>query len=321
MTDQAEPLLSPDETSALLNAMRPRSDKSASAEPADLGSPERPLREALANADVCARAMAASIDRLILRVTGSSSFTEELPAEIAPYKVIRNSIPQGAAVVTLTASDGNFGFMTIGPMLVAFILDGRMGAPLGGERAIEPRNELTALDRRLLEPVTRQIAEALGKQWCNDPTAIKPSQVLSRSADLPSMAQFEPLLQIAMRVAPAGMAGDQIILALSGGLVALGRPSEAIVKRVPRKPKDRKEITLALQATEVNAVAVLGQAPSTIRELLSLQRGDVIRLGSHPLEPIELRAGDRTVFLATPLVRHGNLAVQIAQVNGRNDNS
>jgi len=123
-----------------------------------------------------------------------------------------------------------------------------------------------------------------------------------------------------MRVAPAGMAGDQIILALSGGLVALGRPSEAIVKRAPRKPKDRKEITRALHATEVNAVAVLGHAPSTIRELLSLQRGDVIRLGSHPLEPIELRAGDRTVFLATPLVRHGNLAVQIAQVNGRNEN-
>src|SRR5690348_7101285 len=100
MTEQIEPLLSPDETSALLDAMRPKADAAASAEPADLGSPERPLRDALANADACARAMAASMDRLMLRVTGCSSFTEELPAEIAPYKVIRNSIPQGAAVVT-----------------------------------------------------------------------------------------------------------------------------------------------------------------------------------------------------------------------------
>jgi flagellar motor switch protein FliM len=317
MSDQAEPLLSPDETSALLNAMRPRADKAASAEPADLGSPERPLRDALANADVCARAMAASMDRLMLRVTGTSSFTEELPAEIAPYKVIRNSIPQGAAVVTLTAPDGSFGFMVIGPMLVAFILDGRMGAPVGGDRPVEPRTELTALDRRLLEPVTVQVAEALGKHWCNDPTAVRPSGVLPRSADLPPMAQFEPLLQVAMRVAPSGMAGDQIILALSGGLVALGRPAEAIVRRVAIKPKDRKEITQALRYTEIDAVAVLGQAPSTIRELLGLQRGDVIRLSSHPLEPIELRAGDRVVFLGTPMVRHGNLAVQIAQVNGR----
>jgi flagellar motor switch protein FliM len=315
MTEPTEPLLSADETSALLNAMRPKADK-ASAERADLGSPERPLRDALAHADLCARTMASAMDRLMLKVTGCSSFTEELPAEIAPYKVIRNSIPQGAAVVTLTASDGSSGFLVVGPLLVAFILDGRMGAPLGGERTPEPRNELTTLDRRLLEPITGQLGEILAKHWCNDGMAIKAGGILARNADLPPMAQFEPLLQVAMRVAPAGIAGDQVIMALSAGLVALGRSPEPSAKRAGVKPKDRSRIAQALRAAEVDVVAILGQAPSTVRELLGLQQGDVIRLTSHPNQPIDIRAGDRIVCEGTPIVRHGNLAIQVAHVHG-----
>src|SRR5882672_2340120 len=98
-SENPEPLLSAEETSALLDAMRSGSEGTP-VDSFDLASPERPLRDALSTADACARTMAEAVDKLVLRATGCSSATEELPAEITPYKVIRSSLPQGAAVLT-----------------------------------------------------------------------------------------------------------------------------------------------------------------------------------------------------------------------------
>ncbi|HKU36543.1 MAG TPA: FliM/FliN family flagellar motor switch protein [Polyangiales bacterium] len=311
MSEGNEPLLSPEETSALLDAMRSGSDLS-SVEPLDLTSAERPLRDALATADACARAIAEALDKLMLRATGAPSSTEELPAEIIPYKVVRSAIPQGAAIVPFRAADGSLGVITLGPQLVAFVLDRRMGAPMGKDLPSEPRTSLSLLDRRLIEPFSMSIVEIFSKHWCDDAKAFPPGSVISQPADLPMLPQFEPLLQIVFRVAPTGMAGDQVVIAMSSGIVSRAKSSShAKEPQTAPTEHDRLRMTEAIGGTEVEAVAVLGSYITTVREVLELRAGDIVRLSSTPDEPLEIRVGDKPIFAGAPVVHHGNLAVQI----------
>lgn len=315
--DGIEPLLSLEETNALLDAMRSGSEETDSVEVLDLTSAERPLREALTTADTCARSLAEAIDKLMLRTTGCSSSTEELPAEIVPYKVLRGGIPQGTAIVPFRSNDGSTGIMTVGTALVSFILDRKMGAPLGRDLPSEPRTTLSALDRRLLEPFTSAVAELFGKSWCNDPKAFPAGPVLAQAADMPALQQFEPLLQMVFRVTPTGLMGDQILLALSSGIVSRAKPQTKtpVVKTQP-SPVDRARMEAALRGTEVELVAMLGQQRATVREVLALRAGDVMRLENTPEEPLDVRVGQRAVFQGTPIVRRGNLAMQVTHVLG-----
>jgi flagellar motor switch protein FliM len=313
--DGIEPLLSLEETNALLDAMRSGSDDNGKVEALDLTSAERPLREALTTADNCARSLAEALDKLMLRTTGCSSSTEELPAEIVPYKVVRSTIPQGAAVVPFRSADGSLGVMTVGGQLVSFILDRKMGAPLGRDLPAEPRVLLSGLDRRLLEPFTAAVVELFAKHWCGDTKAFPAGRVLAQPADLPILPQFEPLLQLVFRVTPTGIAGDQIVLALASGIVSRAKPqlNTVVVKAEPSEA-DRQMMEEALRGADVEIIAVLGQQRATVREVLSLRVGDVVRLDNTPDEPLNVRVGDRNVFRATPMVQRGNLAVQVASV-------
>jgi flagellar motor switch protein FliM len=313
--DGIEPLLSLEETNALLDAMRSGSEADDKVEPLDLTSVERPLREALTTADNCARSVAEALDKLMLRTTGCSSSTEELPAEIVPYKVVRSTIPQGAAVVPFRANDGSLGVMTIGGQLVTFILDRKMGAPLGRDLPAEPRIQLSGLDRRLLEPFAAAVVEMFAKHWCDDPKAFPAGRILAQPADLPLLPQFEPLLQLVFRVTPTGVAGDQIVLALASGIVSRAKaPANSVVVKTEPTAEDREMMEAAVRGTDIEAVAVLGQQRATVREVLALRIGDVVRLENTPDEPIDIRVGDREVFRGTPMIQRGNLAIQISAV-------
>jgi flagellar motor switch protein FliM len=70
-------------------------------------------------------------------------------------------------------------------------------------------------------------------------------------------------------------------------------------------------MTAALGGTEIEAVALLGDYVSTVREVLGLRVGDIVRLSTTPDEPLVIRVGDKAVARGMPVVHHGNIAVQI----------
>ncbi|MDD9946768.1 MAG: FliM/FliN family flagellar motor switch protein [Myxococcales bacterium] len=314
-TENNEPLLSLEETNALLEAMRSGAEGSAEVEGADLASPERPLRSALDRADASARAMAHAIDKLMIRWTGCSTSSEEQPAEIMPYKVIRGSIAQASGVTTLRSNDGSMGLLVLSPALVAFLLDRRMGAPLGSGNS-EARIELSPLDRRLLKPMMDSLAEILGQHWCDDPMAFTAGDVYADAADVPMMAQFEPMLQIGLRVAAPGLPGDELAFALSVGAVRASIPKKHTVGP-SASAADRRRMLECVRDSRVRCTAVLGQTNSTVGHLLVLQAGDLLRLDGAPDQAIDVRVGDATVLAGKPVLQHGNLAVQVSQVPGQ----
>jgi flagellar motor switch protein FliM len=70
----------------------------------------------------------------------------------------------------------------------------------------------------------------------------------------------------------------------------------------------------AIGGASVDAIAVLGEHRSTVRELLALRSGDILRLESTPEEPLELRIGDQIVVRGMPVVHRGNLALQVSEL-------
>lgn len=315
--DNNDPLLSLEETSALLDAMRSGAEGFDEVESADLASPERPLRSALDRADACSRAMAHSVDKLMIRMTGTSTSTEEQPAEIIPYKVIRGSAAQGSGVATLTTEDGSMGLIIVGPGLVSFLLDRRMGAPLAADaKPQDNRIELSPLDRRLLRPMIQALAETLGQHWALDATAFKTGEVYADAADIPMMAQFEPMLQLGLRVAPAGAPSDDVLFALSVGAVRTSIPRKEAATGPTISEEDKQKIASCIRGSQVRCVAVLGTTKSTVGHILTLERGDVLRLDGAPEKPVQVRVGDTAVMTGKPVVQHGNLAINISSVTG-----
>ena len=312
--DSNEPLLSLEETNALLEAMRTGEDGFSEVESADLASPERPLRTALDRADACSRAVAFAVDKLMIRVTGTSTATEEQPAEIIPYKVVRSGLIPGSALSVLRTADGSFALLMVGPKMVSFLLDRRMGAPLTNEPKKETRVELSPLDRRVLLPFMISLAEILGQQWAEDPLAFKTDHVYTDAADLPPISMKDPMLQLSMRSSALAMASEQVMFALSAGAVGSTIPKKRAIASLAATSGDRRKMVDCIRSTRIRCVAVLGSTRCTVGHVLGIAQGDVLRLDGSPEQPIEVRVGDRTVLRGKPVVQSGNLAVQVAEL-------
>ncbi|MDH5671864.1 MAG: FliM/FliN family flagellar motor switch protein [Myxococcales bacterium] len=311
--DANEPLLSAEETTALLDALRVGMEGEEPVDEADLTSPERRLRDSLSKADGVSRILAEHTDRFFLRLANFSTSSEEQPAEIVPYKVVKNSIEPGSAVLSISTRGGSSALLVLGPLLVSFYLNRRLGAPLrlDEEEKAPPRTELSTLDRRILLPLLVALVEAFAEPWCDDPKALTPEEILTDMTNLPALTQFEPMLQVSLRVALTPLISEQVMLALSAGAVR-----DTLPRHKPRKhrstPGDQERLCARLREAMVDMVAVLGQTDVTLRDVLMLRKGDIIRLDKAPEVPLELRIDDTTVALGAPVILHGNLAIEVS---------
>lgn len=307
----SDPLLSAAETDALLNAMRSTGDD-ANVESADIGSPDRPLRQALGRADHCVQQMSPELRKSLLRIANCTSTAEEQPAEIVPFTVFVNAVLPGSCIAVLRTHDDCTALIVIAPQLCNFILERRLGAPLGeGASRTIGRAELSALDRRILKPLVASLCEELGRGWNGNPKDFELVRILKNGNEMPSFTQFEPLLRLGVRIVPTGGAGDEVLFALTAGAVRATTPQEMNTKVIAISPDERARMAMRLSSAEVDVVAALGRAHITVGRLLDLNVGDVVRLDRIPNEPVEVQVEGLTKLLGLPVVQHGNLAIEV----------
>lgn len=313
-----EPLLSQEETDALLEAMQ-RGDDEVPVEGLDLTSPERRIRTALPVADGAGDQVAALLRRLMLRHAGAPATADASPAEINPYSVVIGGVRPGSAVARLRIGE-SFGFVTIGPLLVSFLLERQLGAPLRIEDDADDlaaRDALTDVDKRVLKPILREFAEGLSQAWCGDEGVIQLQALETSVHDLPQLSEYEPVLRLAARVEPKVAPGDevQIVFASSAVTIAFGREEPDEMPAPSRS--ERARLRSRVDATDVEVAAILGHCTSRVREVLSLAAGDVLRLESIPGDPCTLIANGVAVLEGKPVVLHGNLAIEVVQTLSR----
>ncbi len=75
-----------------------------------------------------------------------------------------------------------------------------------------------------------------------------------------------------------------------------------------------EELRRKVETMTVPVKVSLGEATVTVRELLDLSVGDVIRLDTRTDEPLSVRVGDKRKFLAKPGRVGSRLAVEITKV-------
>lgn len=315
MSTAPEPLLSNEETDALLDAMRAGDGSMPDIEGADLISPEPRIRAALGSVDRTSARLARETGTILLRHTGCTASVEPQPAEVTPFSVLASAIAPGTAIATVHAADGSFGLLTLGPSLVTFILDRQMGAPLSMEEPMEdeqpPRAQLSPVDKRILGPICAEVLATIGDLWCDDVETLTMHEIVANPNELPELEQFEPLLRVSMRAVPAAWPGDDITLALTANAVGatIGIPEEEAPP--PASASERQKMALRIGGTEVDVVCVLGEASSSVGHVLTLEVGDVVRLDAIPGKPSELRVEGVMVLIGNPVVHHGNLAVEV----------
>ncbi|MEM9068655.1 MAG: FliM/FliN family flagellar motor switch protein [Myxococcota bacterium] len=315
--EEQEALLSAEETSALMDAMN-AGEPSVPAEPIDLGSPERRVREKLLQADKVSESLGDALARTILRHTESVVKVDVAPAELVPFGMLVTTLLPTWSIARMETDASSFALAIGDDQLTSFVLDRRLGAPLSsvesqGEDRLT-RAELSPMDRRVLAPVFADIAAVVAKLGADDPDALRLVEVLPNPHSLPPTPEMEPLLLLNFTVqprnAPAGHL--RVVLDASAARRLLPEDADGVVVASPR---EQHKMRGRILETSIELVAVLGEASANVREILTLRVGDVLRLDAGPHSPVQVRTGDRVPFEGKPCVHHGNLAVRLTRTS------
>jgi flagellar motor switch protein FliM len=316
-----EPLLSSDETDALLQAMRNGSPGGgASAKEVELGSADQRLRKSLARADDVARDWAAEVRKIFRRMLGISVSVREQSTDIVPYSVSQQSVPPGACVCVLRSADGALAFLIMGPGLTSFVLNRRLGGsadvqtpPSQGE---DIRDFLSALDRRIVRPFCEEVLQAMCAIWGPDEVQLSIVEVLGRPVDMPRLGQYEPLLRLPLTVSFGTDTpnNEELTVLFSGNSINVPQVEEKAPEAPVAASGDRALMVARLSHAELELVAVLGRSNSTVRTVLSLSVGDVLRLEEAPSSPLTVFIEGQKKMIGVPVVSHGNIAIEVTQM-------
>jgi len=313
-----EPLLSTDETDALLQAMRAGAASSTSAKDVELGSTDQRLRLCLGKADEVARDWAAEVRKILRRMLGVSALVREATTDIVPYSVSQQSVPPGAAVCTLRTGEGATCFLVMGPGLTSFVLNRRMGGGVtqqtsGASQGEDVRDFLSALDRRIVKPFCEEVLTMFTHLWGREEIQLSIVEILARPIDMPRLGQFEPLLRMALNISLNPESQEELSILLSGNAIRAPKPEEKSSEPVVDSG-DKSRMVARLSFAELEMIAVLGKAQSTVRNVLSLSVGDVLRLNEAPNTPLQIFVEGQKKMIGVPVVSHGNIAVEVTHV-------
>lgn len=315
--ETAEPLLSSDETEALLAAMRNGAANAQSAKELELGSTDQRLRQSLERADAVGKDFALELRKMLRRVTGVPHAVREGTADVVPFNVFASSTVQGTAIGTLKLAGKLVGFVVLGPRVTVRVLSRRLGGavPAADAPEEEARLFLSPVDRRVARPFLSETVELFNAFWGGQDLVLELGDVLARAADLPKLAQFEPLLRLPMQIGITPEQSEEMCVVLTSAAVPSVAAAPAPEPAAPPiSNEDRARLAARLAQAEVEVVAVLGHARSTVRDVLRLNVGDVIRLDEPPDAPIRVSVEGRQKLFGLPVVRHGNLAIEVIRV-------
>lgn len=286
-------------------------------------------RGQLPTLDLVNERFAALIGDTLGRMTGETTRVRSTPA--APIKFVEcaGALPSPAAlqVIELCGLRGT-GILCFDPSLLFHLLDLLLGGSpteVVDATAILNRRGLTAVERRLFAHLVRVLGGDLTRAWDGvAPLSIRP---IRAETDPKHVALFEPgevVVDSVLEVEIAGCKGAiHLVLPqsslrpiekkLASGLLDTGGDESASWVR---------PLTGLMREVTVMTTAELGRTSVTLRELLGLEVGDVIRLDREPDNPITLFVEGAPKLTGIPTISHGNIAVEVcSKVAERRDNN
>lgn len=232
------------------------------------------------------------------------------------YGEFTQSLPNPTIVSVFDLKPLGTGILELNPELGLMMVERLLGGKL---RLPEKSRELTDIEQTILRRIIFRCLSHLKEAWQN---------VAEVEAEFERMELNPQFVQI---VAPNQMV---VLVTLSvkseenEGFMNICLPDtllEPILSKLAAHywlasqrqvmtPQTLETIRHLVERTRVEAVAVLGETPLSVGEVMDLQRGDVIALGTRADGFLEVRVGNRVKFKARPGVVGSKMAVEIAAV-------
>lgn len=302
--DPQEPLLSEEESAALVDAMRSEVDETE-AEPTALANPKPRLERLLPRVTEAAAKTCGGVTNALLKATrlrydvtpGEAKIVVPGEGDEAEATDARWDIVHEGKIVGSVILDG---------LLVVTVLSARLGAP-DGMPTEGPVRPPTPVELRVMEPLARTALDPVLKE-------LAPSLEVS----LRRPERFAPAGGSSLRVVIPMLARDlegnvaRVIVSLEGSLLG-----GAVVQE---GRNEQRELMRSLAGVQVELIARLGRAHATIRSVLSLEEGSVIRLDTGPGDLLEVRIHDTVTFMGAPVTHAGNLALELMSAGDDEEN-
>jgi flagellar motor switch protein FliM len=275
----------------------------------DLTGPERRLGSAV-------RALGQIAERFAKGARRSMPFLARQKARIVASEVTIGSPPGERAAsdgpgyrVNLESVDGNaWAVVCLDTGAIAVILDGSLGGPQAAKVDLSSvfGREMTATQRALIGKVAAAIADDYA-------AAIRTSVALDmRPVSAEGMRGGEvlelPKDAISVDCAFDGLSMDGAIQLVIGAEVL-----EAAIQAQSTSELSLGDprMQLAVRDVSVHVIAELGQIELGLRRVLSLSKGETLRLSTAVEEPIALRVAGVSKFDCVPVVSRGQLGVEV----------
>ncbi len=232
--------------------------------------------------------------------------------------ILSVSNPSCLYVFDIEGTDGN-GIFEISPQL-AFTIIERL---LGGNADLMPKaRTITTIEQAVIKPVIEHALADLGKAWRSIAELNFKYERLEMEADF---VQVAPSSEIVIVVSLDVNIGSNTYLmnlcfptfALEEVLARLNRQqvTTQTSKQSPNRIKENMDLLQQqISTTTLPIIAELGKAAISVKELLELQLGDIIKMKKNINDEIELIIAGKRKLGARPGSSEGKKAVRITSV-------
>lgn len=268
-------------------------------------------------ARIVATALSARVRTSVtIKVTSVDQGLYEEYIELLPEESIVN-------VVSMRPLEGNI-LLEFQPELAMVMIDRLLGGTGAGA---DSDHEMTDIEMALVRNIGRTLLESLREAWVNLHDVDPHIEDISTSPHLVQIASPKDIVvivllevQIGDRLGTISMCIPQLVLEplmhrLSAQVWVVSS------RRRPVTPEMREQLLNGLRRSAVRVTAVLGETDITIDDVLRLQTGDVLMLGTDAVETVRLRVGDQDTFIGMPGLVRGRLAVKITGIEEDSDDN
>jgi flagellar motor switch protein FliM len=210
---------------------------------------------------------------------------------------------------------GSYGVLELGPSFVfsilEFLLGGTTDSPAGVAR------ELTAIEKKLLRGVFNAAQARLREAWSANGPDFEMESVISSPAAATGIPAGEPMVVTEFLVTVDGISGH-MCLAVPATFVRQHRPDpDTMAVSVPNScpPEGSGTILKLIQKGAVRADTRLSGATIRVRDLVALERDDVLNLGRPVSAPLTMSINGVEIYTGFIAPAHGKRSFAIQSVN------
>jgi flagellar motor switch protein FliM len=234
--------------------------------------------------------------------------------ELATYGALNSALPNPVCLQVFRTRPGERrGLLTLDIPLAFSIIDRLLG---GQGQALAQHKPLTTIEQAIITPLLHALLERFAAAWSvRSPLALGPEEIAMSPKAVQILAVQELVLQASFSVAGETCVGDLSLcvpFAVVRDLIPSADPEPASAKDA-QGSQARQALQRALGAAPLRLSAELGRGHITVRDLLRLRPGHVVRLDSRVGRPLDITVEGDLHLAGQPGLVGARRGVQITQ--------